>query len=193
MQVLDVKEWRDESWRAEGGFQGRDFCHSASASVRVLDYVMLPATSTPTPTTATATPTTPTPTATTTDVGFGTALEAALYPQLVGPAHFTARAESHQGLCHGGSFCALMDDAIGWMGFCVSGTVRPWSGYTVQINTSLKKSVAVGSVLRLESWVRRREGARKFWIDSRLVDAVSGTVHCEAQGLFLLSKEQPFD
>jgi hypothetical protein len=141
-----------------------------------------------------------------------------------------------------------MDDAIGWMGFCVSGSCRPWSGYTVQvgvicpyvicpyanmpicqyvivielhkrhvivflsifpyvwtksglltlftytayadwsfcysdtsqINTALKMSVAVGSVLRLESWVRRKEGRRKFWIDARLVDAVSGAVHCEA-------------
>jgi hypothetical protein len=129
-----VKEWRDESWRAEGGFQGRDFCHSAAAHVRVLDYVLIPATSTPTPTATTATTAIPTPAATSTtpptvttaDEGFGTALEAALYPQLVGPAHFTDRAESHKGLCHGGSFCALMDDAIGWMGFCVSGTVRPW-------------------------------------------------------------------
>ncbi len=84
-----------------------------------------------------------------------------------------------------------MDDAIGWMGFCVSGSCRPWSGYTVQVNTSLKKSVAVGSVLRLEAWVKKREGARKFWISTRLSDpSDENCVYCEGEGLFLLSPEQ---
>jgi len=62
---------------------------------------------------------------------------------LVGAAHFGAGAESHQGLCHGGAMTALMDDAIGWCGFCVSGTCEPWSGFTVQIDTSLKAPVQV--------------------------------------------------
>ena len=79
-----------------------------------------------------------------------------------------------------------MDDAIGWMGFCSSGHVKPWSGFTVQVNTSLRKSVPVDSMLRIEASVDRREGSRKIWIKSRLVDANCTTVFCEGHGLFLL-------
>ena len=75
------------------------------------------------------------------------------------------------------------------MGFCVSGKVKCWSGFTAQINTSLKKPVKVGSMLKVEAWVGRQEGPRKFWIMSRLLDVDTNTVHYEAEGLFLLSKE----
>jgi hypothetical protein len=61
------------------------------------------------------------------------------YPRLVGAAYFSEAAEGHQHLCHGGSMCALCDDALGWMGFCADGSVRPWAGYTVQVRrTSLR-------------------------------------------------------
>ena len=165
-EFLRIPEWEYEDSRKEDGFKGIDFCHSKSASVRILDYLLLKADSTSTDSVR------------------------SLFPQLVGPAYFSEKSESHRGLCHGGSFCALMDDAIGWLGFCVSGTCKPWSGYTVQVNTSLKKSVKVGSVLKLESWVDHKENHRKYWIKSRLTDPVTGVVHCEAIGLFLLSKEE---
>jgi hypothetical protein len=161
---LRVKEWDDETWRlSEGGFSGVDFCHSKQAAVRIVKYAILPPHS--------------------------TVNEADPFPRLIGATHFTSRAESHRGLCHGGSFCALMDDAIGWLGFCISGKVLPWSGYTVQVNTSLKKSVPVGSLLRLESWVNRRDGKRKLWIHARLSDPHTHDVHCEGNGLFLLNPE----
>jgi acyl-coenzyme A thioesterase PaaI-like protein len=167
-EVLDVQEWKDEEWRnAEGGFKGRDFIHSKMASVRIVDYVKLPAKHVD-----------------------PSGLTEENFPTLVGPAHFTGRAESHRGLCHGGSFCALMDDAMGWMGFSVTGEVKPWSGYTVQVNTALKKSVPVDSVLKMEAWVNRREGARKYWIGARLTDPADETcVYCEGEGLFLMSPE----
>lgn len=167
-EILDIREWRDENWRTtEGGFAGRDFIHSKTASVRILDYLKIPAKE--------ADP---------------SGLTEYNFPRLVGPAHFTPRCESHRGLCHGGSFCALMDDAIGWMGFCVSGEVKPWSGYTVQVNTALKKPVPVDSVLRMEAWVTRREGARKYWIGARLSDPSDETcIYCEGEGLFLLSPD----
>lgn len=166
--VLDVPEWKDEAWRSTDGFKGKDFIHSPSAAVRIVDYVLLPSV-----------------------VIDPNGVSSDNFPKLVGPAHFTNRAESHRGLCHGGSFCALMDDVIGWMGFCVSGSVRPWSGYTVQVNTALRKSVPVDSVLKLEAWVKKREGARKYWIGARLVDPTNETcVYCEGEGLFLLSPEQ---
>lgn len=181
---LNVQEWVDEEWRVkEGGFQGYDFCHSRQAAVRVVDYIMLPAGNGMTDAKQEK------------DVnvhslGSEKGSTEQFFPRLVGVAYFSPRAESHRGLCHGGSFCALMDDIIGWLGFCTSGEVRPWSGYTVQVNTALRKPVKVGSVLRLEAWVDRKEGNRKYWIKSKLIDHDSGEVHCEGDGLFLASKEQ---
>ena len=109
--------------------------------------------------------------------------------QVVGAAHFRNGAESHKGLCHGGSMCALMDDIIGWTGFCVSGECVPWSGFTVQVNTRLSVPVPVGAWLKVEAQVERCEGKRKVWIRSKLSDPNDGTVHCTAEGLFLRSAE----
>jgi len=170
-KILSVPEWSDETWRQSpdgGGFMGTDFCHSAESAVRILDYILFDKDSKEI-------------------LSKNVDLE---FPFLVGAVNFTNKCESHRGLCHGGTFCALMDDAIGWMGFCVSGEVKPWCGYTVQVNTALKKPVKIGSTLQLESWVVRKEGLRKFWISSRLMDPQSKDVHCEAEGLFLLSADQ---
>lgn len=111
-----VREWHDEKWRtSEGGFSGTDYVHSRSrAPVRVLEYLIVKR---PNLTREPAK-----------DVR-----EGAFYPSLVGPAYFSGAAESHKGLCHGGSMCALMDDAVGWMGFCITGEPRGWTGYTVQV------------------------------------------------------------
>jgi acyl-coenzyme A thioesterase PaaI-like protein len=98
--------------------------------------------------------------------------------------YFTKEAESHQGLCHGGTMCAVMDDVIGWTGFCESGECHPWSGYTVQVDTSLKKPIAIGSFLKVEGWIERREGRRKVHIKARLTDE-HGTEHAVGSGLFL--------
>jgi acyl-coenzyme A thioesterase PaaI-like protein len=166
-EVLDVKEWKDEEGRPNDGFMGKDFIHSKTASARIIDYVKLPPKHTD-------------PSGLTEDN----------FPKLVGPAHFSYRSESHRGKCHGGSFCALMDDAMGWMGFCVTGDVKPWSGYTVQVNTALKKPVPVDSVLKMEAWVHRREGARKYWISAKLSDpADEECVYAEGEGLFLMNPE----
>jgi len=171
-ELVEVQEWRDENWRGkEGGFAGIDFCHSRYASVRIMEYLIehpeLQA-----------------------DENLSSTTQTELFPRLIGVAHFTPRAESHRGLCHGGSFCALMDDVIGWLGFCVSGTVKPWSGYTVQVNTSLMKSVKVGQVLKLEAWVQRKEGTRKYWIEAQLINPETGDIHCKGSGLFLLASEE---
>ena len=115
------------------------------------------------------------------------------HPQLTGAVHFSEGAESHQGLCHGGTMCAVMDDVIGWTGFCADGDCNPWCGFTVQINTALKAPVKVGSWLRVEGEVSRREGARKVWVTARLVaPAAAGgeeVVLCTAEGLFVLKKK----
>ena len=114
-----VREWNDENWRlSEGGFSGTDFVHSRSrAPVRVLEYLIIHRSS------VGREPST--------DLNDGL-----FYPSLVGPAYFSPAAESHKGLCHGGSMCALMDDAIGWMGFCISGRPKEWTGFTVQVNAA---------------------------------------------------------
>ena len=83
-----------------------------------------------------------------------------------------------------------MDDAIGWIGFCSTGVVMPWSGFTVQINTKLMKPVTVGSLLRIEAKIDRREGDRKVWCTAKLTDEFSTVTYCEGQGLFLLNKDQ---
>jgi acyl-coenzyme A thioesterase PaaI-like protein len=106
--------------------------------------------------------------------------------KLVGASHFGPGAESHRGLCHGGTMCSLMDDVVGWTGFCASGQCLPWSGFTVQINTSLKRPVGVGAWLRLEGEIVRIEG-QKVSVRARLLGA-EGAVHCEAEGLVVLKK-----
>ena len=105
--------------------------------------------------------------------------------KLVGAAHFGPGAESHRGLCHGGTMCSLMDDVVGWTGFCATGVCKPWSGFTVQINTSLKKPVEVGSWLRLEGEIVKIDG-RKVSVRARLL--LGADVHCEAEGLVVLKK-----
>ena len=112
-----VREWYDEKWRssAAGGFSGTDYVHSrTSAPVRIMEYMILEKSVEEKELII--------------DVN-----EGVFYPSLVGPAYFSGAAESHKGLCHGGSMCALMDDAVGWMGFCISGKPRQWTGYTVQV------------------------------------------------------------
>jgi hypothetical protein len=74
------------------------------------------------------------------------------------------------------------------MGFCHSGTVQKWSGFTVQVNSSLKKSVPIGSIFKLVATIQRREGERKLWISARLINPFNEEVHCEGVGLFLLNK-----
>lgn len=207
--LLDVREWSDEEWRTseEGGFIGTDFCHSTKSAVRILNYILIPPkmasrnarrldnesdrTSNCNSSSSSASTYRDEEKGTVVTVAAGEEGEektSAFFSTLVGVAMFTPQAESHRGLCHGGTHCALMDDAIGWMGFCVSGKVQPWSGYTVQVNTALKKAVPVGSVLKLESWVVRKEGTRKYWINARLSNAESDVVHCEAEGLFIANK-----
>lgn len=157
---LGLREWLDEAWRKEGGWQGRDYVHSLTAACRIVEYCLLK----PEETSGTS------------------------FPTLHGLCVFTPGAESHRGFCHGGALCALMDDCIGWLGFCSSGECLPWSGFTVQIDTSLKKSVPVGSVLAIEGSIESISG-RKVWCTAKLVDPLSGSIHCECRGLFLTNKD----
>lgn len=87
--------------------------------------------------------------------------------------------------------CTVMDDVIGWTGFCTTGKCRPWSGFTVQINTSLQAPIKVGSWLRVEgviTSVERRKVRVKASLYSPATNGQDPVVHCEAEGLFLLKK-----
>jgi predicted thioesterase len=84
-----------------------------------------------------------------------------------------------------------MDDIIGWTAFHVTGRLNPWSGFTAQINVSLKRPIAVGSVLKMIGRVVRWEG-RKVWVDAALVavqDNDCEIEHCSAEGLVILKKD----
>lgn len=118
---------------------------------------------------------------------------------LTGLCHFTDRAESHRGRCHGGSMTTVMDDVIGWTAFHVTGRCVPWSGYTAQVNVSLMRPVMVGSYLMVCGTVSKWEG-RKVWVHSKLIsrgeddDENNGgkskeVVHCAAEGLVILMKD----
>lgn len=162
VEKLNVKEWEDEEWRqGEGGWRGRDYVHSASAPCRILEYALIKP-----PPSAPADPLV-----------------------LTGVAYFSPRAESHKGFCHGGSLCALMDDCVGWLGFCVGGKCEPWSGYTVQIDTTLKKPIPVGALLKIEGVIESVE-RRKVWIRVNVTDPVSGSLHGSCRGLFLVNKQE---
>ncbi|KAL7482063.1 hypothetical protein ACHAW6_007744 [Cyclotella cf. meneghiniana] len=109
---------------------------------------------------------------------------------LTGIAHFTTQAESHAGYCHGGSMTSVMDDIVGWTAFHVTGSCLAWSGFTAQINVSLKQPIAVGTCLKIVGKVVGWEG-RKVWVDASLLDVQEDdneSIHCTAEGLVILKR-----
>ena len=72
---------------------------------------------------------------------------------LTGVVHFTTRAESHAGYCHGGSMTSVLDDVIGWNAFLVTGSCRPWTGFTVQVHTNLVRPIPVDSYLIVQATI----------------------------------------
>ena len=89
---------------------------------------------------------------------------------------------------------SVMDDCLGWTAFHVTGSCVPWSGFTAQVNVSLKRPIAVGSYLKIVGRITKWEG-RKVWIHSQLVAGddkdVGGDniVHCSAEGLVILKRD----
>ncbi len=159
-----------EQYREENGWKGSDLVHSISSPVRILEYrVQYPSTSP--------------------NMGVDTTLTAVVY--------FTEKAESHRGYCHGGSMCSVMDDIIGWTAFCVTGRCLAWTGYTVQVNTSLMKPIRVGQILKLCCTIEKVE-RRKVFLKAKLVAPDTSTdedqnndqdiVHATGEGLVILNR-----
>jgi acyl-coenzyme A thioesterase PaaI-like protein len=188
-----------QSYRSSNGWKGRDYCHdSRSSPVYIKDYYLKTynthadnAISHPSEkcndtrvndATASAPATMEDSTVT---GGVGTTLSGVVY--------FTTDAESHPGYCHGGSMTAVMDDVIGWVGFCAQNVVRPWSGYTVQVNCKLQQPVSVESILLVRGRITKIEG-RKVFVQGELLDPSTRegedvTVHAQAEGIFILNRQ----
>lgn len=164
-------------YRLANGWRGNDLIHSQSSPVRVLEYRLchdIPKNILPS--------------------SFTELLISEQMPILTGIVHFTPRAESHKGYCHGGSMCSVFDDIIGWTGFCATGECIPWSGYTVQVNTKLCKPIQVHSILKVVCFIEKID-RRKVWVRAFLYDpnisrnsADGEILHAEGEGLVILNK-----
>lgn len=183
-EPLDVPEWKDDggTYRQENGWLGRDLIHDVNSPVRISKYRIRYGTEAPL-------------------TGFG---QGGVGTQLTGVVEFTPRAESHAGFCHGGSMTSVMDDVVGWLGFLVTGECKPWSGYTVQINTALKRPIAVNTTLMVQATIVKVD-RRKVSITAELVDPIivesaddNGSVtslsndsvaHATCEGLVILNKD----
>jgi acyl-CoA hydrolase len=93
---------------------------------------------------------------------------------LTGVVHFTTRAESHAGYCHGGSMTSVLDDVIGWNAFLVTGLCRPWTGFTVQVHTNLVRPIPVDSLLVVQATIVGIV-RRKVSIEAVLYDPMENT------------------
>jgi acyl-coenzyme A thioesterase PaaI-like protein len=180
-EELQVLEWQDDdgTYRNKNGWRGTDLVHDKRAPVRVIQYFV--------------------------QYGAGIVTAAAggdnnnKQPQilcerggvgttLTGVAHFTPRAESHKGFCHGGSMTSLMDDVIGWVAFLVTGECKPWTGFTVQVNSSLKRPIPVDSVLLVRAKITAVE-RRKVSVEASIFDPNDDDAeHASGTGLVVMNK-----
>ena len=102
---------------------------------------------------------------------------------MIGKVHFTKYTENHIGTCHGGAMCTVVDDIVGWLGYCSGTKCKVGSGFTAQINTSLKKPVPIDTVLKIIGRIDKVEN-RKVWISCSLEDE-QAIVYCTGIGLFI--------
>jgi acyl-coenzyme A thioesterase PaaI-like protein len=215
-ETLDVPEWKQQQqqhqqqqqtgndmdndgidYRIKHGWQGKDLIHDANAPVRILSY----------------------------HVQYGPGIHNKINDDtlsvllqrrggvgttLRGLVHFTKRAESHQGYCHGGSMTSVLDDVIGWVAFLATGECRPWTGFTVQVNCSLHRPIPVDSFLLVQAKIvdierrkvsveasivdpqRQRHHQDSMNIDHNLRDAVynfeDATLHATGTGLVVMNR-----
>ena len=189
-ETLQVLEWQDDGgeYRDKNGWKGRDLIHDKQSPVRVLEYYVKYGPG------ITHSEETNNPTANTLEkrpsAVYKSFLRGGIDTTLTGIVHFTKRAESHKGYCHGGSMCSIMDDVIGWVGFLVTGECRPWSGFTVQINSKLQRPVHVDSILLVQAKITNVE-RRKVSIEAVIKDPKDGDdncIHATASGLVVVNR-----
>jgi len=199
---LRVLEWEDDdntTYRNKNGWKGNDLVHDKDSPVRVLDYYVKygsgiqnnnnnidnnnnndPENPETPEEEEQETKSTRTPHCSRGGVG----------TTLTGVVHFTKRAESHQGYCHGGSMCSVLDDVIGWVGFLVTGECVPWSGFTVQVNSKLQRPVHVDSILLVQAKIINIE-QRKVSIEAVILDPKddeNNAIHATGTGLVVINR-----
>ena len=97
---------------------------------------------------------------------------------LVGRAWFGPGAEGPPGHAHGGSMAAVLDEAMGAVAWAAGHRV-----VAVQLDTSFRRMLPLGTDALLEAWVSGAEG-RKVRTGGRLLDDQGG-VFAEATAIFL--------
>jgi acyl-coenzyme A thioesterase PaaI-like protein len=97
--------------------------------------------------------------------------------RLMGRAWFGPGAQGPPGHAHGGSIAAVLDEAMGAASWLEGHLV-----VAVQLNTSFRVMLPLGTDAYLEAWVEGADG-RKVRTRSRLYS--EGTTFAEAEGLFL--------
>jgi predicted thioesterase len=80
-----------------------------------------------------------------------------------------------------------MDDIIGWCAMFVTGACHPWSGYTVQVNTALRRPIPVGTFLLAKATIVSVE-RRKVSIKAVILDPDMDSLHAEGEGLVVMNK-----
>ena len=187
-EPLQVLEWQDDGghYRNNNGWKGRDLIHDRNSAVRVVEYFVKYGPGITHPEESSSKGTTDTkPT-----IRYKNFVKGGVGTTLTGIVHFTKRAESHKGYCHGGSMCSIMDDVIGWVGFLVTGECLPWSGFTVQINSKLQRPVHVDSILLVQAEITKVE-RRKVSIEAVIKDPKDPNdkcIHATAEGLVVVNR-----
>lgn len=189
-ESLEVLEWRDDGgeYRSKNGWKGSDLVHDRKSPVRVLEYYVkygpgITYTEEITNNNDNSSSEKPA-------IRYKNFVRGGVGTTLTGIVHFTKRAESHKGYCHGGSMCSIMDDVIGWVGFLVTGDCHPWSGFTVQVNSKLQRPVHVDSILLVQAKITHIE-RRKVSIEAMISDPKDETgncIHATASGLVVVNR-----
>ena len=98
--------------------------------------------------------------------------------------------------------CSVLDDVVGWVAFLVTGSCRPWTGFTVQINSKLQKPIAVDSILLVQATitnvVRRKVSVSATIVDPAEDEEEGGdeqnentqrAVHATGEGLVIINRD----
>mmetsp|Transcript_32681 Transcript_32681/g.75237 ORF Transcript_32681/g.75237 Transcript_32681/m.75237 type:complete len:94 (+) Transcript_32681:246-527(+) len=83
--------------------------------------------------------------------------------------------------------CSLMDDIVGWCAFLVTGRCAPWTGFTVQVNTSLRRPIPVQTFLLAQAEIVKME-RRKVSIEATLSDPTADVIHAKGNGLVIMNR-----
>ena len=160
---LDHLDW-NPPYRRNNGWKGSDYIHGPDSPVKIIDYFV------------------------SYGDGYETLARGGEGTTLTGIVYFSSKAESHKGVCHGGAMAAVLDDVIGWAGFCATGECRPWSGYTVQINSSFRKPIPVDNYLLACGTISQITGRKVSVLATILDPANDDIVHAEGDGLVIMNR-----